>query len=40
MARIVLTHEKANVLQPDQFVEVEWPAVYKALSVDVPRMFQ
>ena len=40
MARIVLAHEKVNVLQPDQFDEVEWPAAYEALSVDVPRMFQ
>jgi hypothetical protein len=31
---------KVNVLQPDQFDEVEWPAVYKALNTDVPRMFQ
>jgi hypothetical protein len=37
MARIVLAHEKVNVLQPDQ---LEWPTVYKALNVDVPRMFQ
>jgi hypothetical protein len=40
MARIVLAHEKVNVLQQDQFDEVEWPAAYESLSVDVPRMFQ
>ena len=31
---------KSHVLQPDQFDEVEWPAVHKALSVDVPKSFK
>lgn len=39
VAKAALAHEKVNVLQPDQFKEVEWPAVHKALN-DVPRMFQ
>ena len=38
-AREVLAHKMVNVLQPDQFEEVKWEAVYTALN-DVPRMFQ
>lgn len=34
-----LAYEKVNVLQPDQFEEVKWPVVNKALH-NVPRMFQ
>jgi hypothetical protein len=39
VAKEVLAHEKVGVLQPDQFEEVEWQAVYQALT-EVPRMFQ
>jgi len=39
VAKEVMAHPKVNVLQPDQFEEVEWPAVYHALT-EVPRMFQ
>jgi hypothetical protein len=39
VAKEALAHPKMNVLQQDQFEEVEWPAVSKALT-DVPRMFQ
>eukprot|EP00956_Cyclotella_meneghiniana_P026063 scaffold55552_cov75-Cyclotella_meneghiniana.AAC.2 len=40
LVKEVLSHTKVKVLQPDQFEEVEWEAVYKALTSDVPRMFQ
>lgn len=39
MTREALAHENVQVLQPDQFDEVWWQAVHKALN-EVPRMFQ
>lgn len=39
VAKEVLAHEKVQVLDQNQFEEVWWPIVYKALN-DVPRMFQ
>jgi hypothetical protein len=39
VAKEVFAHEKVKVLDNEQFEEVEWPAVYQALT-DVPRMFQ
>jgi hypothetical protein len=38
-ARRILAHEKVKVLDQEQFEEVEWRGVHKALT-DVPRMFQ
>jgi hypothetical protein len=38
-AREILAHEKVKVINQEQFEEVEWRGVYKALN-DVPRMFQ
>ena len=39
VAKEVLVNPKVAVLQPDEFEEVEWHSMYKALS-EVPRMFQ
>jgi hypothetical protein len=39
VAKVALADEKVKVLQGDQFEEVEWAVVHKALT-DVPRMFQ
>ena len=39
MAKVALADEKVQVLQGDQFEEVEWPLLHKALN-DVPRMIQ
>jgi hypothetical protein len=39
VAKEVLAHEKVKVLNQEQFEEVEWSAVYQALT-EVPRMFQ
>lgn len=39
VAKAALAHEKVQVLDGEQFEEVLWPAVYKALN-EVPRMFQ
>jgi hypothetical protein len=39
VAKVALADKKVQVLQGDQFEEVEWPSVHKALN-DVPRMFQ
>jgi hypothetical protein len=39
VVKVALADEKVNVLQGDQFEEVEWAVVHKALT-DVPRMFQ
>ena len=38
-AKEVLADPKVMVLQPDEFEEVEWQSVYKAL-MEAPRMFQ
>ena len=39
VAKVALADEKVKVLQGDQFEEVEWPVVHRALN-DVSRMFQ
>ena len=39
VAKEVLADKKVSVLQPDEFEEVDWLPIYKALN-EVPRMFQ
>lgn len=39
VAKEALAHKKVKVMHHDEFEEVEWPGVYRAL-IEVPRMFQ